>query len=106
MPPFQGPQGLRVRVEGRRSLKDVRECLNHLLDYLSELGVDELTGVNLYVHPYAAGAHFEITGEDGNTLQQLNYPMPVKRVVVNSTKPKRGKRPPIRLAVDNDPPKP
>lgn len=97
---FHGPAGFVVRVQGRRPLDEVRAKLNAALDFLEAQGVDELQGVNVYVHPYSEGTHVEIVGQDGDPIESLIYTAPVKRVQAKAPAPKRGKAP-LHLAINN-----
>ena len=101
MPRFHGPPGFVVKVQGRRPIEEVRAKLNASLDFLEAQGVDELSGINVYLHPYAEGTHVEIVGKDGDPIEGLTYFAPVKRVQAKAPAPKPGKAAPLRLAIDN-----
>lgn len=86
---------MRVKIEGKRSIADLRECLNKACDQLEYFGIQWVTGSNLYLNAVdEAGEMLEITTQTGNPIEGWAYPSPRKIKKAKSAEV-------VRLAVNN-----
>lgn len=86
---------MRVKIEGKRSIGELRECLNKACDQLEHFGIQWVTGSNLYFNAVDEyGEMLGITTKDGNMIEGWTYASPRKIKKVKSAEV-------IRLAVDN-----
>lgn len=86
---------MRVKIEGKRSIADLREHLNKACDQLEHFGIQWVTGSNLYFN--AVDEHGEMLGvmaKDGNMIEGWAYPSPRKIKKAKSAEV-------VKLAVDN-----
>lgn len=86
---------MRVKIEGKRSIADLRECLNKACDQLEHFGIQWVTGSNLYFN--AVDEHGETLGimaKDGNMIEGWSYASPRKIKKAKSAEI-------VKLAVNN-----
>lgn len=86
---------MRINIRGKRSLDEVRELLLHYVERLEKIGINHVTGMNLYFNPVDdEGVEIIITDSEGNPLEGWAVPAPKRTRKAKTAEV-------VRLAVNN-----
>lgn len=71
---------MKIVMGGSESTDDVKTTIGHLFDSFKSSGIDQISGLHIYLKPYSEGRPAVFVNYDGSQIEQLDLDPPFTEI--------------------------